>query len=35
MSTPLTHLLDTLRQSAQSEREKGTYFENLILTWLR
>ncbi len=35
MSTPLTRLLDTLRQHAKIEREKGTYFENLILTWLR
>jgi len=31
MSHALTSLLDTLRQSSMSEREKGTYFEVLIL----
>jgi predicted helicase len=33
--TPLTSLLDTYRTSAQSEREKGTYFEELIVCYLR
>ena len=33
--TALTHLLDTFRQTAASEREKGTYFEELILAYLR
>src|SRR5690606_38693525 len=31
----LTTLLDTYRKAAVSEREKGTYFEELILTYLR
>lgn len=31
----LTHLLSSFRQAAASEREKGTYFEELILTYLR
>lgn len=35
MSHALTSLLDTLRQSSMSEREKGTYFEVLILAYLR
>lgn len=35
MSHALTSLLDTLRQSSMSEREKGTYFEELILAYLR
>jgi predicted helicase len=33
--TALTHLLDTFRQAAVSEREKGTYFEELIICYLR
>ncbi|MBH1553992.1 DEAD/DEAH box helicase [Stenotrophomonas maltophilia] len=33
--TTLKTLLDTLRQSSMSEREKGTYFEDLILAYLR
>ncbi|WP_374338974.1 DEAD/DEAH box helicase [Leeia sp.] len=32
--TALTKLLDTFRQSAQTEREKGTYFEELVKTYL-
>ncbi|MCX7514261.1 DEAD/DEAH box helicase family protein [Frateuria sp. STR12] len=33
--TALAQLLDTYRQAAVTEREKGTYFEELILTYLR
>lgn len=33
--TALTTLLDTYRQISASEREKGTYFEDLILSYLR
>ncbi|MFW9483206.1 DEAD/DEAH box helicase [Xanthomonas euvesicatoria pv. euvesicatoria] len=33
--TALENLLDTLRQSSMTEREKGTYFEDLILAYLR
>lgn len=33
--TALETLLDTLRQSSITEREKGTYFEDLILAYLR
>ncbi len=33
--TALSHLLDTYRQAAASEREKGTYFEDLIVCYLR
>ncbi|MCW0458160.1 DEAD/DEAH box helicase [Xanthomonas sacchari] len=33
--TTLETLLDTLRQSSMTEREKGTYFEDLILAYLR
>lgn len=33
--TVLETLLDTLRQSSMTEREKGTYFEELILAYLR
>ncbi len=33
--TALSALLDTFRQSSQSEREKGTYFEELMLCYLR
>lgn len=33
--TALDTLLDTLRQSSMTEREKGTYFEDLILAYLR
>lgn len=33
--TALETLLDTLRQSSMTEREKGTYFEDLILAYLR
>lgn len=31
----LTEILDTFRTASQSEREKGTYFEELILSYLR
>ena len=31
----LIHLLDTFRKAAVSEREKGTYFEELILCYFR
>jgi predicted helicase len=33
--TPLSKLLDTYRKAAQTEREKGAYFEELILCYLR
>ena len=33
--TPLTTLLDGFRNSSLTEREKGTYFEELILAYLR
>lgn len=33
--TPLQHILATYRSSSMTEREKGTYFEKLILTYLR
>uniref|UniRef100_UPI0035ADC473 DEAD/DEAH box helicase n=1 Tax=Hylemonella sp. TaxID=2066020 RepID=UPI0035ADC473 len=33
--TALQNLLNTFRTAAASEREKGTYFEELILTYLR
>lgn len=33
--TALEMLLDTFRQTAVTEREKGTYFEELIVTYLR
>ncbi len=33
--TALTQLLDNFRQAAQTEREKGTYFEELIVSYLR
>lgn len=33
--TKLQDLLDTFRQAAASEREKGTYFEELIVCYLR
>ncbi len=33
--TTLRHLLDTYRNAAASEREKGTYFEELIVCYLR
>lgn len=35
MTTPLQGLLESLRQSSQTEREKGTYFEELIMAYLR
>ena len=35
MTTALTRLLDTYRHTAASEREKGSYFEELILVYLR
>ncbi|MHB1283333.1 MAG: DEAD/DEAH box helicase, partial [Metallibacterium scheffleri] len=35
MTAALTRLLDTYRQAAASEREKGSYFEELILAYLR
>lgn len=31
----LTDLLDTFRHAAVSEREKGSYFEELILCYLK
>ena len=31
----LSQLLDTYRNAAASEREKGTYFEELIVCYLR
>jgi predicted helicase len=34
MSTPLRELLEKYRRAAQSEREKGTYFERLVKVWL-
>ena len=33
--TPLKTLLDSFRNDAVTEREKGTYFEELICTYLR
>ncbi|MCW0014537.1 restriction endonuclease, partial [Burkholderia pseudomallei] len=33
--TALEMLLDTFRHAAVTEREKGTYFEELIVTYLR
>ena len=33
--TPFTTLLNTFRNASATEREKGTYFEELILTYLR
>lgn len=33
--TPLQDILNSYREAAQSEREKGTYFEELIATYLR
>jgi len=33
--SPLQNLLDTFRTSAHTEREKGTYFEELILNYFR
>jgi predicted helicase len=33
--TPLMQLLETYRRISQSEREKGTYFEELICTYFR
>ena len=33
--TPLQTLLATYRAASQTQREKGTYFEDLILTYLR
>lgn len=35
MPTPLNFLLNIFRDVAASEREKGTYFEGLILAYLR
>ena len=35
MSQALAALLETLRQSAMTECEKGTYFEELVLAYLR
>ncbi|TGY33550.1 DEAD/DEAH box helicase [Stenotrophomonas maltophilia] len=34
MTTPLQGLLESLRQSSKTEREKGTYFEELIVAYL-
>ncbi|WP_250482858.1 hypothetical protein [Caballeronia sp. GaOx3] len=33
--TAIEDLLDQLRKAAASEKEKGTYFEELILCYLR
>ena len=33
--TPLQNILKAFRQAAQTEREKGTYFEELICTYFR
>ena len=33
--TPLQNILEAYRQAAQTEREKGTYFEELICTYFR
>ncbi len=33
--TALNKLLDAYRRDSKSEREKGTYFEELILTYFR
>jgi predicted helicase len=33
--TPLSHLLDTYRNASVTEREKGTYFEELIVFYLK
>lgn len=33
--TPLKQLLRTYREASQTEREKGTYFEELVRTYLR
>lgn len=33
--TPLEEILDAYRDASRSEREKGTYFEELIATYLR
>lgn len=34
MPTPLRNLLEKYRNTARSEREKGTYFEKLVKVWL-
>ncbi len=31
----LTDLLNSFRQAAQTEREKGTYFEELIIQYFK
>ena len=33
--TPLQTLLESFRVTAKTEREKGTYFENLIVQYLK
>jgi len=33
--TPLQLLLEEYRVTSQTEREKGTYFEELVVTYLR
>jgi predicted helicase len=33
--TPLSKFLDSYRNAAVTEREKGTYFEELIVCYLR
>ena len=35
MSTPLQNILAEYRNSSMTEREKGTYFEELIITYLK
>ena len=33
--TPLENILDNFRKAAVTEREKGTYFEELIVCYLK
>ena len=35
MESALTSILDSFRDAAKSEREKGTYFEELIVCYLK
>ena len=35
MPTPLQSILESYRASSQTEREKGSYFEELVRTYLR
>lgn len=34
ITSPLSNLLNTLANHSQTEREKGTYFETLIISYL-